>query len=156
MLPSNPELPTMTPTVFKVSGKVSSSTNNYLLDRKVLLKKADDDSVRKEVVIDPNNGEWSVYLAPAKYYVSVMVSNEEKTMGLQFFPLQKIIDVKSVPLKDIFFLQLKTTLKGTIVCLSEKDTKKECDETQVTLKMIDGIVETKTVKAKGTSFISFI
>lgn len=35
------------------------------------------------------------------------------------------------------------------MCLPDKDNKAECSETQVTLKMIDGIVETKTVKAKG-------
>lgn len=60
-----------------------------------------------------------------------------------------MIDVSSAPLKDVNFLQLKATLKGTIMCLPDKDNKAECSETQVTLKMIDGIVETKTVKAKG-------
>jgi hypothetical protein len=52
-------------------------------------------------------------------------------------------------LKNVNFLQLKATLKGAIICLPNKDSIDECTQTQVTLKMIDGIVETKTVKAKG-------
>ncbi|OXU24420.1 hypothetical protein TSAR_002763 [Trichomalopsis sarcophagae] len=150
--PSNPELPTITPATFKVTGKVSSTTKESLQNRLVLIKNVVS-NVQQEVEIDPNTGGWIAYLAPSKYQLNVMVTDEEKTKGLQFFPLQRVIDVSSAPLKDVNFLQLKATLKGTIMCLPDKDNKAECSETQVTLKMIDGIVETKTVKAKSGEYI---
>lgn len=178
--PSNPELPTITPVAFKVSGKVSSITKTSLQNRKILIKNVSSNE-QQEIEVDPNTGGWTVYLAPAKYQLNVIVSGEEKTKGLQyvailvlpitqysdgylekktyhyhrFFPLQRVFDVTSSPLKDINFLQLKATLKGTIVCLPDKDSKGECGQTQVTLKMIDGVVETKTVKAKGDASTYF-
>ncbi|XP_058808695.1 BOS complex subunit NOMO1 [Phymastichus coffea] len=149
--PSNPELPVLMPSAYKIFGKVSSSTKASLKNRKVLIKNISSNE-NLEVEINANTGEWAIYLKPAKYQLNVIVSDEEKAKGLQFFPLQKIVDVTYTPLKDINFLQLKATLKGNIVCLPDKDSKGECSQTQVTLKMIDGAVETKTVKTKDGEY----
>ncbi|XP_014218232.1 nodal modulator 1 [Copidosoma floridanum] len=150
--PSNPELPVLTPVAYKVTGKLSSTTKENLQKFKVLIKKVmpSEGSLEKEVEVDQNSGEWSVYLAPAKYHINVMVGNKDKIKDMQFFPLQKVIDVKSAPLKDIYFLQ---RLRGSIVCLPDKDTKKECNEIEVTLKMVNGIIETKIGKAKEGQYV---
>ncbi|XP_011500341.1 PREDICTED: nodal modulator 3 [Ceratosolen solmsi marchali] len=150
--PSNPELPVITPIAYKVFGKVSSTTKENIENRKILIKNMSSNN-RQEVEIDSNTGEWTVYLPPAKYQLNVIVNDEEKTKGLQFFPLQRVIDLVFAPLKDVNFLQLKATLKGAIICLPNKDSIDECTQTQITLKMVDGIVETKTVKAKAGEYI---
>lgn len=67
----------------------------------------------------------------------------------RFFPLQRVVDVSSKTLNNVNFLQLKATLKGTIVCLPDKESKSKCSEAEVTLKMIDGVAETKTANAHG-------
>ena len=41
-------------------------------------------NVQQEIVIDPNTGEWSVYLAPTRYQLNVIVNDEEKAKGLQY------------------------------------------------------------------------
>lgn len=81
--PSNPELPTLTPSAFKVSGKVSSSTKENLQNRKVVIKNTST-GVETKVEVDPTTGEWSTYLTLAKYQLSIAVSDEEKTKGLQY------------------------------------------------------------------------
>ena len=48
-------------------------------------------------------------------------------------------------------MQLKVTLKGKINCFQDKDLLNECKKSQITLKMLDGDVETKTVNAKGNN-----
>lgn len=97
--------------------------------------------------------------ACSKHFNSQMTAYQfdifmRKTLIFRFFPLQKIVDVTYKPLKDVNFLQLKAALKGNIACLPDKDSKGECSQTQVTLKTIDGAVESKSVKAKGNSLFS--
>lgn len=76
--------------------------------------------------------------------------------SFRFFPLQRIIDVLSRPIRDVNFLQLKATLQGTLSCLKESgETKQNCGQTSVTLKMVDGEVEAKTIEAKGNFGIGF-
>ncbi|KAJ8672759.1 hypothetical protein QAD02_004019 [Eretmocerus hayati] len=150
--PSNPELPTISPSAYKVSGKVSSSSNTNLENRKVLIRDLSA-SKAQEIEINPKNGEWSIFLRPSKYELSVVVDKEEKLKGLQFFPLQRGVEVSCAPLKNINFLQLKATLKGSVVCLSDKNSKDECSQSQVTLRMVDGMIDAKTVRAKGGEYV---
>jgi hypothetical protein len=81
--PSNPELPIITPIAFKVSGLVSSTTKESLNSRKILIKNTSS-NMQQEIEINSNTGEWTTYLAPAKYQLNVIVSDEEKTKGLQY------------------------------------------------------------------------
>ncbi|KAL7295888.1 hypothetical protein TKK_0010932 [Trichogramma kaykai] len=152
VMPSNPELPIITPKSYKVSGKISSTTKISLENRKMLVKSKDSTKMQ-EIKINPNTGEWSVYLAPDTYHLSVIVDEHERSKGLQFFPVNRVIDVVASPIKDVNFLQLKATLKGSIVCLPDKDSKETCGQTQITLRMVDNLVESKTIKAKDGEYI---
>lgn len=95
--PSNPELPIITPAVFKISGKVSSSTEVNLQNRKIVIKNVST-SKTTEIEVDSKTGEWSTYLTPASYQLSVIVSDEEKTKGLQY-----VILVASFKFKFLIF-----------------------------------------------------
>lgn len=79
---NNPELPTIIPSAFKVTGKVLSSTKVSLVGRKVLLQNLNTNEL-KEISVDSGNGQWSVYVSPGKYQSSVGVTDDEKTKGLQ-------------------------------------------------------------------------
>lgn len=80
--PSSPELLVLIPSAYKVSGKVTLSAKGTLHFRKVSIQNTAA-TFNKELDTDEKTGEFSVYLAPDKYQLSVIVSNEEKTKGLQ-------------------------------------------------------------------------
>lgn len=84
--PSNPELPGIVPYAFKVSGVVSSTIKSSLLNRNIKIKKIESGNSETIVTINPDNGSWSTFLQPGKYEISVMVSEDEKTKGLQLVP----------------------------------------------------------------------
>ncbi|TGZ54225.1 Nodal modulator 2 [Temnothorax longispinosus] len=132
--PTSPELPVLIPSAYKVSGKVTLSAKGTLHFRRISIQNTAA-TFYKELDTDEKTGEYSVYLAPDKYQLSVVVSTEEKTKGLQFYPLQQTIDVTSQPITNVNFLQLKATLTGTVHCLSGTD----CSQASVTLKILDGV-----------------
>ncbi|XP_072764167.1 BOS complex subunit NOMO3 isoform X2 [Anoplolepis gracilipes] len=144
--PTSPELPVLVPSAYKVSGKVTLSAKGTLHFRKLSIQNTAA-TFYKELNTDEKTGEYSVYLAPDKYQLSVIVSTEEKTKGLQFYPLQQTIDVTSQPIIDINFLQLKAILTGTVNCLPRTD----CSQASVTLKILDGVT-IKTVQAKDGQY----
>ncbi|XP_011332456.1 nodal modulator 3 isoform X2 [Ooceraea biroi] len=144
--PSSPELPVLVPSAYKVSGKVTLSAKGTLHFRKLSIQNTAA-TFYKELDTDETTGEYFVYLAPDKYQLSVIVSTEEKTKGLQFFPLQQTIDVTYQPITNVNFLQLKATLTGTVNCLPETD----CSQASVTLKILDGVT-IKTVQAKDGQY----
>ncbi|XP_012218077.1 BOS complex subunit NOMO3 isoform X2 [Linepithema humile] len=144
--PSSPKLPVLVPSAYKVSGKVTLSAKGTLHFRKLSIQNTAA-TFYKELDTDEKTGEYSVYLAPDKYQLSVIVSTEEKTKGLQFYPLQQTIDVTSQPITNVNFLQLKATLTGTVNCLSGTD----CSQASVTLKILDGVT-IKTVQAKDGQY----
>lgn len=140
--PSSPELPVLTPSAYKVCGKVTLSAKGTLHFRKILIHNIGD-TFNREIETDPKTGEFCVHLAPDKYQLSVLVSKQEKAKGLQFFPLNQVVDVSSKPINDINFLQLKATLTGTVKCFEGTD----CSQASVTLKILDGIT-IKTMQTK--------
>ncbi|KAL6255181.1 hypothetical protein P5V15_013514 [Pogonomyrmex californicus] len=144
--PTSPELPVLIPSAYKVSGKVTLSAKGTLHFRRISIQNTAA-TFYKELDTNEKTGEYSVYLAPDKYQLSVIVSTEEKAKGLQFYPLQQTIDVTSQPIININFLQLKATLTGTVNCLPGTD----CSQASVTLKILDGIT-IKTVQAKDGQY----
>ncbi|XP_076380819.1 uncharacterized protein LOC117223312 [Megalopta genalis] len=140
--PSSSELPVLSPSAYKVCGKVTLSAKETLHHRKVSAQNTAN-TFTKEIETDPKTGEFCIYLAPDRYLLSVVVTPEERDKGLQFFPLQQTIDVSSRPVNDVNFLQLKATLSGTVKCLPGTD----CSQASVTLKVLDGIT-IKTIQAK--------
>ncbi|XP_025074789.1 nodal modulator 3 [Pogonomyrmex barbatus] len=144
--PTSPELPVLIPSSYKVSGKVTLSAKGTLHFRRISIQNTAA-TFYKELDTNEKTGEYSVYLAPDKYQLSVIVSTEEKAKGLQFYPLQQTIDVTSQPIININFLQLKATLTGTVNCLPGTD----CSQASVTLKILDGVT-IKTVQAKDGQY----
>lgn len=144
--PSSPQLPPLEPSSFKVCGSVTLSSKGTLHYRKVVVENAGG-TYRREIDTDPKTGVYCLYLAPGKYQLNVIVTTEERTKGLQFFPLSQSIDVSSQPINDINFLQLKATLSGSVQCLKNSD----CSAVSVTLKVIDGIT-VKTIVAKNSRY----
>ncbi|XP_076659789.1 uncharacterized protein LOC143363051 [Halictus rubicundus] len=140
--PSSSELAVLTPSAYKVCGKVTLSAKGTLHHRKVSAQNTAN-TFTKEIEMNPKTGEFCFYLSPDQYLLYVVVTQEEREKGLQFFPLQQTIDVSSRPVNDVNFLQLKATLSGTVKCLSGTD----CSQAFVTLKVLDGIT-IKTIQAK--------
>ncbi|XP_015179273.1 PREDICTED: nodal modulator 1 [Polistes dominula] len=144
--PSSPELPVLIPLTYKVCGKVTLSAKGTLHFRKVAIQNVAG-TFQKEVDANEKTGEYCLYLKPDNYKLSVIVSNEEKTKGLQFFPLEQFIAVSSESINEVNFLQLKATLIGTVQCLPGID----CSQTSVTLKVLDGVT-IKTYQTKGGQY----
>ncbi|KOC70780.1 Nodal modulator 2 [Habropoda laboriosa] len=144
--PSSPELPVLIPAAYKLCGKVTLSTKGTLHHRKVFVKNTAV-TFTKEIDTDPKTGEFCLYLSPDRYQLSVVVSEEERAKGLQFFPLQQTIDVSSRAVRNLNFLQLKATLTGTVKCLSGTD----CSQASVTLKILDGVT-IKTIHSKDGQY----
>ncbi|XP_011299165.1 nodal modulator 1 [Fopius arisanus] len=144
---NSPELPISSPSTYKVCGTVTLSTKGTLHHRKVILENPGA-TLRREIETDPKTGDYCVFLIPGKYQFSVVVDTEEKTKGLQFFPLQQTIDVSGKPINNVNFLQLKAILSGSIKCLS---TESSCNQAFVTLKILDGLT-VKTIQAQNGNY----
>lgn len=80
--PSSPELPVLIPLMYKVCGKVTLSTKGTLHFRKIAVQNIAA-TFQKEIDTNEKTGDYCVHLKPDKYQLSVIVSNEEKTKGLQ-------------------------------------------------------------------------
>lgn len=72
----------MIPAAYKVHGKVSLSAEGGLDHRKVSIQNTAT-TFTKEIGIDTITGEFSTYLTPDTYQLSVIVSAEERAKGLQ-------------------------------------------------------------------------
>ncbi|KAF7383822.1 hypothetical protein HZH68_014579 [Vespula germanica] len=142
VFPSSPELPVLIPLMYKVCGKVTLSTKGTVHFRKIAVQNIAA-TFQKEIDTNEKTGDYCVHLKPDKYQLSVIVSNEEKTKGLQFFPLQQTIEVSFEAINNINFLQLKALLTGMVKCLPGID----CSQASVTLKVLDGVtIKTSTTK----------
>ena len=80
--PSSSEVPAIEPSSYEICGKVTLSAKGTLHHRKVAIKNVASE-FQTEIEVNPSKGEFCVFLAPAKYQVSVIVSEEEKLQGLQ-------------------------------------------------------------------------
>lgn len=132
----------------------------------------------KELDTDEKTGEYSVYLAPDKYQLSVIVSTEEKTKGLQWVWKHKNKSRYRSVHKNYIYHKLQVIqkfhysfrfypLQQTIDVTSQPITNvnflqlkailtgtvnclsgTDCSQASVTLKILDGVT-IKTVQAKG-------
>lgn len=78
--PTQPELPSIYPSSFKICGKVTLSAKNVDRRRKISVKSS---TFEKIVDTDPESGNYCLFLVPGDYEFNVVVNEEEKNEGLQ-------------------------------------------------------------------------
>ncbi|XP_055379497.1 BOS complex subunit NOMO1 [Condylostylus longicornis] len=138
----NPNLGDFIVSSFKVCGEVKSD-NSYAVE----ISKSD--STYRTTTATENN-KWCAYLAPGKYSVEVITSEEDKANGIKFFPVEHKFEVSNAPLlSGIVFSQLRATLIGEIKCL--KDSSDTCRNIEVTLHALDPIGKPTGQIAKAIS-----
>ena len=86
--PSSPEISVIIPSSYKVSGQVTSYVEDTLYYRKVVIKNAVS-NFYTEIEVNPNTRIFSVFLKPAEYQISVIITEEEKKNGLQYVKFLK-------------------------------------------------------------------
>nr|XP_023013784.1 nodal modulator 3 [Leptinotarsa decemlineata] len=140
MNPNLPELPDILPSAFKVCGSVISDHSQIVTFSKLGGTKF----IQTET--SPSGGTFCQYLSPGKYEVQVVVSEEDKQKGLQFFPLKQLIEVTSEKVGSIVFSQLKSKISGKVKCIKQED----CENLTVVLRT--GKENEKTLKIKGGAY----
>uniref|UniRef100_A0A1I8P9T7 Uncharacterized protein n=1 Tax=Stomoxys calcitrans TaxID=35570 RepID=A0A1I8P9T7_STOCA len=88
------------------------------------------------VATNADSGLWCTFLPSGKFTVEVLTSDIDRSNGVQFFPVQKTVEVKNQPLNDVVFSQLRATLEGSLKCLADAP-QPACSATQVTLHSLD-------------------
>ncbi|XP_073985905.1 BOS complex subunit NOMO3 isoform X2 [Rhodnius prolixus] len=111
---SSTTLPDLFPNKYRVCGKMHSvsSTGPYRID----IKSENEDSLI-EVETD-SKGNYCKYLSPGKYIFSPYLNRMQKNNGLLFSPMTRVVEIIDSPLDNINFSQLRSTVKGKIVCMS--------------------------------------
>ena len=127
---ASPSLPAVVPSTFEVCGKVVSKKSYVVGFTKHGSTFHITASSRSE-----SDGQWCLYLPAGKFTIEVITTDADKAEGVQFFPVQQNIEVKSQPLAGIVFSQLRATLSGEIKCLP--DAPSNCLATEVTLHTLD-------------------
>lgn len=82
-------------------------------------------------------GEWCTFLPAGKYSIHVLTSADDLASGIQFFPKQQNIDVKTSPLSGITFSQLRASVTGDIKCLSHGEGTDYCRTVIISLHGLD-------------------
>uniref|UniRef100_A0A182PTN5 SD-repeat containing protein B domain-containing protein n=1 Tax=Anopheles epiroticus TaxID=199890 RepID=A0A182PTN5_9DIPT len=126
---TNPSLPDVLVSGFKVCGKVISKKAH----RVAITKKAS--TMMVEVTSREGSGEWCTFLENGQYTVQVLTSDEEHASGIQFFPVTQTIEVNYSPVEGIVFSQLRATVTGSVRCLAKRES---CGDLAVTLQALDG------------------
>lgn len=111
---SNPALPDVTVSGFKVCGQVISK-KSY----RVAITKKGSSSTDEVTTKENTAGEWCTYLENGHYTVKVVTSEQEHSAGIQFFPLTQSIHVDNSPQSGIIFSQLRATVSGEVRCLPD-------------------------------------
>ncbi|GJQ67388.1 hypothetical protein Trydic_g5084 [Trypoxylus dichotomus] len=109
------ELPDMFPLSYLVCGSVISENSQTVVITRV------GSSQHTTVHTKIPTGKFCEYLKPGKYNVQVIVSDQEKQNGIQFFPILHTIEVTNNPILDISFSQLKATISGKLQTLRQQD-----------------------------------
>nr|XP_022914700.1 nodal modulator 1 [Onthophagus taurus] len=81
---------------------------------------------------EPETGKFCEYLKPGKYQIQVLVNENDKQQGIQFFPVSHTVEISKKPLLDITFSQLKATVSGKVDCRRQKD----CSSLKIILRPI--------------------
>lgn len=127
---SVPSLPVIVPSTYEVCGKVVAKKSYNIGITK------QGSTYHTTINTDADTGDWCCFLPSGKYVIEVLTNDNDKSNGIQFFPVQQTVEVNSQPLKDILFSQLRATLQGKLRCLPDAPTA-ACLETEVTLHNLD-------------------
>ncbi|XP_036332168.1 nodal modulator 1 isoform X1 [Rhagoletis pomonella] len=119
------------PNAYEVCGKVVSQ-KSFVIG---ITKHAS--TFHTTVSSKPETGDWCTFLPSGKFNIEVLTTDEDKASGIQFFPVQQQIEIKSQPLRGIIFSQLRATLSGEVKCLH--DAPEVCNEVLVTLRSLDAV-----------------
>uniref|UniRef100_A0A146KZQ6 Nodal modulator 1 n=1 Tax=Lygus hesperus TaxID=30085 RepID=A0A146KZQ6_LYGHE len=111
---SSTSLPDLVPATYKVCGHFHSpsSSGPYRIEL------TSEDSTISEVTTD-SKGSYCLYLAPGKYNFTPVPDSKQLTNGLLFSPSKRIVEVVDEPVKNIDFSQLRSNVKGKIVCMTQ-------------------------------------
>lgn len=127
---SDPTIPDIFASGFKACGKVVSDRSF-----RVAIKK-DDSTFSTESNSDPEQGgSFCMFLSNGKYTLEVIIDDEERRSGLQFYPIQQTIEINSASVNDVIFSQLRAKVTGVVSCLSDEENS--CRSIDVTLNSLD-------------------
>ncbi|BES94845.1 nodal modulator [Nesidiocoris tenuis] len=107
---SSTTLPDLVPFSYKVCGHFQSPTSSG--PYKVELTSAD--STTTEVTTD-SKGSYCLFLTPGKYTFTPVPDKG----GLLFSPAKRTVNVVDGPIRNVDFSQLRSTIKGKIVCMTQ-------------------------------------
>ncbi|CRK90119.1 CLUMA_CG003837, isoform A [Clunio marinus] len=138
---SNPNVPDIHVSGFKVCGKVMSEQSFMVAIRKI------GSTFFVRTKSDPKDGgSFCEFLGNGKYSLEVLIDEDDK--NVQFYPIQQTIEVNSATISDIIFSQLRAKVVGAVSCLAVNDFR--CNEVEVTLSSLDeNGYETSLLKAKS-------
>ena len=80
--------------------------------------KSENGKLKQQTVQADKDGKYCVSLPAGKYTITPIVSYSEEKAGLNFSPPQATVEVALTPLNDINFSQLRVTVSGRVVCLT--------------------------------------
>ncbi|GAB0096259.1 nodal modulator 1 [Sergentomyia squamirostris] len=126
----NPTIPDIHVAEFKVCGQVVSAGSH-----KLTIKGVNTDFHVDLETPAGGSGGWCTFLPNGKYTVQVLLSDSEKSSGIQFVPLLQNIEVNSSPMSGILFHQLRATVSGEVKCL--QDAAVACKDITVILNSMD-------------------
>lgn len=112
---TNPSIPDIIVSAFKVCGQIVSE-KSYTVSIK-------GQSIPFHTTVQTQipSGEWCTFLENGRYNIEVIVNNDDRANGIQFFPINQEINVKSSSLSGIVFSQLRATVTGEVKCLPDAD-----------------------------------
>lgn len=128
--PTNPSLPDIHVSAFKVCGQVISEQSHTVTITKQTT------NFQLNIQTEIKSGEWCTFLANGKYSIEVFLRDEDRQSGIQFFPLTQEINVDSGHLSGIVFSQLRATVIGSVKCLTDADST--CKTISISLHSLDG------------------
>ena len=106
--------PTLSPSRFRLSGKVDRS--GFSQEITVKFNNDNGDTIGKVSVTE--KGQFSIYLPVGEYSVAVELSqNEDAKVG--FAPLELKAHVVDQPIKDLDFHAIKADIEGIVKCLGD-------------------------------------
>lgn len=127
----NPQVPDIYVSGFKLCGKVVSDKSF-----KVVIKNTAG-SIVKNTESDPSqNGAFCSFVGSGKYVIEVLIDENEKRSGLQFYPIQHHIEVNTAAVFDVVFSQLRAKVRGEVQCLAGEDND-TCKNIEITMSALD-------------------
>ncbi|XP_014293397.1 BOS complex subunit NOMO3 isoform X1 [Halyomorpha halys] len=106
-------LPDLFPKSYSVCGHLYSTTSSGPYKLKIF----SNDHLTDQIMTD-ENGHYCIYLSRGRYSITPSVDDKQRTEGLLFSPTSKDIEVVDKCLDNVDFSQLRSTVRGRIVCMS--------------------------------------